>query len=141
MELRPIIVDGNGKIIGGNQRYKACLAIGKKEIPTSWVLTRSDLTPSQKRRFVLIDNSPDGISGRWDYPILQKDYTQPELMDLGFEIDEQAAQFAGIKCRSLKPYTMVHVLISASIKRIDVIQKVLDKLEGIEGVEIEKSAN
>lgn len=84
MELRPIVVDKDMNIVGGNQRYRACVELGMKEVPPSWVMVRTDLTPEQRRRFVLIDNSPDGASGYWDYAILQQDYKLPELERLGF---------------------------------------------------------
>lgn len=37
LELRPIIVDENNIIVGGNQRYRALLDLNYKEIEDAWV--------------------------------------------------------------------------------------------------------
>lgn len=85
MELRPIIVDDDGTILGGNQRYHACLKLGKDAIPDSWVRNGAELTPEAKKRFILIDNAPEGMSGAWDASMLQQEWSLADLKDLGFE--------------------------------------------------------
>ena len=52
MELRPIVVDENNVIQGGNMRYKALVELGYKEIPDNWVKQGKELTPEQWREFV-----------------------------------------------------------------------------------------
>jgi hypothetical protein len=84
MRLRPIVVDGDGMILGGNQRYAACLEMGMAEVPDGWVVTASSLTEEQRRRFVLVDNAPEGMAGEWDFDILGADWELPELKELGF---------------------------------------------------------
>ena len=37
MEIRPIIIDENNIIIGGNQRFRAIIELGYDEIPDNWV--------------------------------------------------------------------------------------------------------
>jgi hypothetical protein len=56
MELRPIIVDDDGIIQGGNMRYKALRELGYSEVPDGWVKQGRDLTPEQWREFVVKDN-------------------------------------------------------------------------------------
>jgi hypothetical protein len=85
MELRPIITDENNTILGGNQRYRACLELGKKKVPACWVRVATGLTPEQRKRFVLVDNAPEGMAGEWDTDILQADWKLPELEELGFD--------------------------------------------------------
>lgn len=85
MELRPIVVDETGTIIGGNQRYRACTHLGMKELPASWVKTAVGLTEEQRKRFILIDNSPQGLTGDWDKEVLYEDFQIPELADLGLD--------------------------------------------------------
>jgi len=63
MVLRPIVIDKDNVILGGNQRYKACLKIGKTEVPDNWVVKAENLTPEQKKRFILVDNAPEGMAG------------------------------------------------------------------------------
>lgn len=88
MLLRPIVVDENRMILGGNQRFFACQRLGMTEIPETWVWVADNLTDEQKKRFVLVDNSPDGMSGYWDYEVLQDDYEIEGLTDLGFSFPE-----------------------------------------------------
>jgi len=85
MELRPIVTDETGVILGGNQRYRACVHLGMKELPSAWVRQASDLTEDQKKRFILLDNSPQGVSGEWDKSILLEEFQIPELEDWGLE--------------------------------------------------------
>jgi len=61
MELRPIIVDEDNIIQGGNMRFRALKELGFKEIPDSWVKQGKDLTPEQWREFVIKDNISYGI--------------------------------------------------------------------------------
>lgn len=89
MEMRPIIVDKDNVIVGGNQRYKALVKLGRKEIPKTWVYTAESLTPAQRKRFVLVDNAPDGMAGYWDFDILQEDYKLLDLENLGFSFPEE----------------------------------------------------
>ena len=91
MELRPIIVDGDGVILGGNQRFAACKVLGMTELPSSWVRTAEGLTDEQRKRFVLVDNAPEGMAGEWDLDLLLADWQVPELGDLGFDMADLAA--------------------------------------------------
>ena len=86
MVLRPIVVDENNVILGGNQRYEACVALGKDVIPGSWVKVVSGLTDEQKKRFILVDNAPDGMAGEWDDAILADQWTSEDLERVGFDL-------------------------------------------------------
>lgn len=66
MEMRPIIIDEENMILGGHQRLKACMSLGMKELPDGWVRRFENLTEEEKKRFLLIDNSPEEISGAFD---------------------------------------------------------------------------
>jgi len=87
MELRPIIIDADGIIVAGNQRYRAIKQLGKKEIPDEWVRQADTLTEEQRRRFILVDNSIPGMSGDWDVDLLANEWELPELQELGFSLD------------------------------------------------------
>jgi hypothetical protein len=84
MKLRPIVIDSDNVIIGGNQRYKAIQTLGMSEIPDSWVVKADNLTQEQRERFVIVDNAPSGMAGDWDFDILKHDWDLPKLIDLGF---------------------------------------------------------
>lgn len=66
MRIRPIVIDENRVIIGGNRRYEACDALGMTEIQDDWVMDAGKMTPAQRKRFIVVDNSPPGVSGDWD---------------------------------------------------------------------------
>ncbi len=85
MELRPIVVDEQLSILGGNQRYRACLSLGMKTVPESWVRVRRGLSMEKKKRFILVDNAPEGMAGEWDKELLEEGWELPELEELGFE--------------------------------------------------------
>jgi len=86
MRLRPIVYDPDSmEIIGGNQRYRALLELGFKEVSDEWVKSADDLTKDQKRRFLLVDNAPEGMAGDWDFDVLKLDFDLGELEDLGFD--------------------------------------------------------
>lgn len=91
MALRPIVVDEQRVILGGNQRYRACIELGMKEVPSEWVKVATGLTAEQRKRFVVVDNAPEGMAGEWDEDILAADWDLPELKDLGF--DKLLAEF------------------------------------------------
>lgn len=80
IKLRPIVTNKDGVIIGGNQRYKACLEAGMDHV---WIICADKITDEQQRRFILRDNID---FGRYDLEILRQQYTQQELLDYGTEI-------------------------------------------------------
>ena len=83
MRLRPIVVDESGTILGGNQRHAAITALGMTEIPDDWVRRADDLTDEQRRRFVIVDNGPEGMSGEWDLELLAADWGDVGLVERG----------------------------------------------------------
>ena len=83
MELRPIIIDDENIILGGNMRYRALKELKYKEIPDNWVKRASELTDEEKRRFIIEDN----VSfGEWDFDILANEWNQNDLIDWGLEL-------------------------------------------------------
>ncbi len=83
LKYRGIVVDDTNTILGGNQRYKALLALGYKEIPDEWVQRADELSEAQKREFVIVDNTQ---AGDWDRDAL-KDYDPIDLENYGLQID------------------------------------------------------
>ncbi len=91
LELRPIVIDDDGTILGGNMRFRALLELGYKEIPDSWVRKASELTDEEKQRFIIEDNVP---FGEWDWEKLANEWDVEELAEWGldipnFELDEE----------------------------------------------------
>lgn len=83
MELRPIVVDENMIIQGGNMRFKAIKELGLKEIPDSWVRQANDLTEEEKRRFIIADNV--GF-GEWDNDMLANEWDSEQLEEWGLDL-------------------------------------------------------
>tara|TARA_R110000796_G_scaffold246575_1_gene371423 strand:- start:317 stop:931 length:615 start_codon:yes stop_codon:yes gene_type:complete len=85
LELRPIVVDENMTILGGNMRHKACIEAGLKEVP---IKIAEGLTEEQKQEFIVKDNV--GF-GEWDWDILANNWDSLKLEDWGLElrIEEQ----------------------------------------------------
>ena len=83
MELRPIIVDENSIILGGNMRYSALKELGYKDVPPEWVIAAADLTEEQKQEFIIKDNV--GF-GEWDWNILANEWNVSNLTDWGLDL-------------------------------------------------------
>ena len=72
MALRPIVVNNDNVVLGGNMRLKALKEIGYKEIPDEWVKRADDLTEDEARRFIIADNVGFGehdwemLANEWD---------------------------------------------------------------------------
>ena len=83
MEFRPIVINDDGMILGGNMRYKALLELGYKDVPENWVKKAQDLSEDEKRRFIIVDNLSFGDH---DWNILANEWDQEELEDWGLDI-------------------------------------------------------
>lgn len=80
LELRPIVVNKDHIILGGNMRYKAAKEIGLKEIP---VKVADNLTPEQEREFLIKDNTS---GGEWDWEVLANEWDSEELEAWGLDL-------------------------------------------------------
>ena len=80
LELRPIVVDANMVVLGGNMRLKACKAAGLKEVP---IVIADQLTEEQQAEFIIKDNV--GF-GEWDWDILANEWDAALMTDWGLDI-------------------------------------------------------
>jgi len=80
LDLRPIVIDENNIILGGNMRFKACVEAGIKEVP---VKIAKGLTEEQKQEFIVKDNV--GF-GEWDWDILGNEWDNKKLGDWGMDV-------------------------------------------------------
>tara|TARA_R110002020_G_scaffold2721_3_gene12787 strand:- start:1836 stop:2393 length:558 start_codon:yes stop_codon:yes gene_type:complete len=90
LELRPIIIDENMTILGGNMRYKACVHAGLKEVP---VKIAKGLTEDQKQEFIVKDNV--GF-GEWDWNSLGNEWDNIKLGEWGMDVwqPEEAVDYS-----------------------------------------------
>ena len=84
LEIRPIVVNDDMIVLGGNMRLKACKEAGLKEVP---IIKASDLTEEQQREFIIKDNV--GF-GEWDWEQL-KEWDGEELEAWGLDVPELKA--------------------------------------------------
>lgn len=82
LEARPIIVNKDFKILGGNMRYTALLALGYESIPDNWVKV-VEFTKEQEREFIIKDNV--GF-GEWDWDMLHIEWNAEELKEWGMDL-------------------------------------------------------
>ena len=83
MELRPIVVDDNFIVQGGNMRLKALNELGYKEIPDTWVKQAKDFNEDELKEFIIKDNV--GF-GEWDWNDLANSWDSEKLNDWGLEV-------------------------------------------------------
>ena len=82
MSLRPIVVDENKQVLGGNQRFLALKLLKFKEVPADWIKCANDLTEDEKQRFIIADNVN---FGEWDFEALNLNFNRVELQNLGLD--------------------------------------------------------
>jgi DNA modification methylase len=83
MELRPIVIDSDNVVLGGNMRLKALQSLGFKDVPDSWVRRAEDLTEEEKKRFIITDNA--GF-GEWDWDMLANEWNADDLVQWGLDV-------------------------------------------------------
>jgi DNA modification methylase len=80
LQLRPIVVDSDNIVLGGNMRLKACIEAGLKEVP---IIVASELTDEQQKEFIIKDNV--GF-GEWDWEQLANEWEIEQLSDWGLDL-------------------------------------------------------
>jgi hypothetical protein len=80
LNLRPIVVNDDMVVLGGNMRLKACKEAGLKEIP---IIKASELTEQQQKEFIVKDNVG---YGEWDWSDLANNWDSDQLEEWGLDI-------------------------------------------------------
>jgi hypothetical protein len=128
LEIRPIVVDENMVILGGNMRFRACKQAGLDEIP---VMIVSGLTDAEKNEFVVKDNV--GF-GEWDFEMLGNQFEHDQLLDWGMDVPisfndddlfdienangfNESVSFT-IKCESLEQLEQLQTKLNCSTTKI-----------------------
>ena len=79
LDIRPIVVNKDMIILGGNMRYKACKEAGLKEVP----IIITDLTEEQQREFLIKDNTS---GGEWDWNMIANEWDVEQLAEWGLDV-------------------------------------------------------
>ena len=85
LDLRPIVVNQDMIVLGGNMRLKACEEAGLKEVP---IIFADNLTPEQEKEFIIKDNSS---FGEWDWDLLANEWNTDQLIDWGMDLPKEWA--------------------------------------------------
>jgi DNA modification methylase len=80
LDIRPIVVNDEMIVLGGNMRLKACIEAGIKEVS---IIKASDLTPEQQNEFIIKDNV--GF-GEWNWDDLANDWDETQLVEWGLDL-------------------------------------------------------
>lgn len=80
LELRPIVIDENNMVLGGNMRLKACIEAGMTDVP---VIHANNLSEAQKKEFIVKDNVG---YGEWDWNALANEWNIEDLDNWGLDI-------------------------------------------------------
>lgn len=82
LELRPLVVNADGVVLGGNMRLRACEAAGLVDVP---VVRASSLTEEQQREFIIKDNVG---YGEWEWETLANLWDVEKLAEWGLEVPD-----------------------------------------------------
>ena len=82
LKLRPIVVDEDFMVLGGNMRLKASKEAGLTEV---WVDIAEGLTEEQKKEFIVKDNV--GF-GEWEWDMLANEWDSVQLAEWGLDVWE-----------------------------------------------------
>lgn len=85
LKLRPIVVNKDMTVLGGNMRLKACIEAGLKEV---YILKAVGLTKQQENEFIVKDNV---AFGEWDWDIIANEWDTLQLDDWGFKVPDWGA--------------------------------------------------
>lgn len=82
LQAKPIIIDENNVILGGHQRYRACIELGIQDVP---IIRIGNLTERERKKLLIIDNTHNG---EFDFDMLANDnWDVNDLDDWGVNLD------------------------------------------------------
>lgn len=108
LKIRPIVVNSDMVVLGGNMRLKACKEAGLKEV---YIIKADELTEQQQKEFIIKDNV--GF-GEWDWDMLANEWDAEKLDNWGLDVpifeneepiqpsgyDQESQWFLNIRCEN-----------------------------------------
>jgi hypothetical protein len=82
LEYRPIVVNSDMVVLGGNMRLKALKELKYKEVP---IIIADELSEDQQKEFLIKDNL---AYGQWDWDMIANEWDLPLLEDWGIDLPE-----------------------------------------------------
>jgi ParB-like chromosome segregation protein Spo0J len=89
LEARPLVIDEDNVVLGGNMRLKALKAAGVFEIPVKRV---EGWTSEQKKEFIIKDNLG---YGEWDWELVANIWEVEEIAEWGLDIPQFGVEDLG----------------------------------------------
>ena len=136
LSLRPIIVDDDNMVLGGNMRLAALKELGYDEIPNEWVKKASELTEDEKRQFIILDNAS---FGDWDWDLLANNWSDVELGDWGVDVwqpEEEGDEWSGKENASDEEWLDKYLNKETGVLKLSFLQEqykeVVSKLDDIQ---------
>ena len=86
LDIRPIVVNADMVVLGGNMRFKACKEAGLKEVP---IIVAENLTDEQQKEFIIKDNVS---GGEWDWDMLANEWEVEQLNEWGLDVWEKPSE-------------------------------------------------
>ena len=138
LKLRPIIVNTDMVVLGGNMRLRACKEAGLKEV---WVSKADELTEQQQREFIIKDNV--GF-GEWDWDLLANEWNNIELKDWGLDVwqPEEEVDYSVLdetdledEIQTMYDQTRKSIILEYPAKDFEPIKKLYDDLKS-KGVDL-----
>jgi ParB-like chromosome segregation protein Spo0J len=81
LDARPLILNKDHIILGGNMRFKAAKEAGLTEVPVKIV----DWSEEKQREFIIKDNVS---GGEWDWDVLANEWDTEQLDEWGLDVPE-----------------------------------------------------
>ena len=122
LEQRPLVIDENNIVLGGNMRLKALKKLNYKKIP---VIKVNNWTEDKKKEFIIKDNV--GF-GQWDFDILANEWANYDLNEWGidlpkFDLDEDTKDLSDTINESFR----VEVELDSEEEQEKLYNKLIDK--------------
>jgi len=80
LEVRPIVINKDNVVLGGNMRLRACVEAGLREVP---VIRVQDWNEEREAEFIIKDNVS---GGEWDWDIIANEWDMKLLDDWGMDV-------------------------------------------------------
>jgi len=126
LEIRPIVVNDDMVVLGGNMRLKACQEAKLREVP---IIKASTLTAEQQREFIVKDNV--GF-GEWDWDMVANEWDAEKVQEWGLDlpIQTETEKLSGLEFQDIyyKPKKVPNINIDHCID-MDLFNKKIKFIE------------
>jgi ParB-like chromosome segregation protein Spo0J len=124
LETRPLVIDENNVVLGGNMRLRALTDLGYEEIPVHKVEGWSE---EQKKEFIVKDNVSYGV---WDWELLANSWDAEQLGDWGLTVN--LFEEEGEEVIDKESLQFEQITITLSDEQTEQLKKVIKNIKTLE---------